>query len=148
MCSPFALQAAGSIVGFAEKQAAANEQNKRARENALNQYTQSQIAELQEHQAASDQLFNDTLKAKEAQSETEAAAESMGGSLVARLVRNQRAVEGRNTHNIETNFENSVQQRQYEMQGFQTQANGRMVRGPSLLATGLEIGNAYYDSQP
>ena len=145
MCDPMALQVMGSIAGYAEKQQAANEQNKRARENYFNQVTQTQIASLQEHQAASDQLFNDTLKAREAQSQTEAAAEGMQGSLVARLVRNQKAVEGRNTHNINTNFENSVQQKQYEMQGFQTQGNGRMVQGPSLLATGLEIGNAYYE---
>lgn len=148
MCDPFAMQAIGSVAGFIEKDRAAKEQNKRARENYLNQVTQTQIATLQEHEAASDQLFNDTLKAREAQAESEAAAEGMQGSLVARLIRNKKAVEGRNTHNINTNFENSVQQKQYEMQGFQTQSNGRMVQGPSLLATGLEIGNAYYDVGP
>ena len=145
MCDPMALQVMGSIAGYAEKQQAADEQNKRARENYFNQVTQTQIASLQEHEAASDQLFNDTLKALESQHESEAAAEEHGGSIVARIVRNKQAVQGRNTHNINTNFENSVQQKQYEMQGFQTQGNGRMVRGPSLLATGLEIGNAYYE---
>ncbi len=148
MCDPFSMAAMGSVIGFAEKDAAAQEQNKRARENYLNQITQTQIATLQEHQAASDQLFNDSLKALESQAETEAAAETYGGSVVARLVRNKKAVEGRNKHNIETNFDNSVQQKQYELQGFQTQANGRMKSGPSLLATGLEIGNSYFDVGP
>lgn len=144
MCDPFAMQAIGAAVEYGEKAQRAQTQNERARQNYLNQVTQSNIASLQEHTAASDQLFRDSIKSLEAQRETEAAAESFGGSVVARLVRNKKAVEGQNKLNIETNFDNTVQQRQYELAGLQTQANGRLTTGPSLLATGLEIGNAYY----
>ena len=61
-------------------------------------------------------------------------------------MRDKRAVEARNKQNINTNYEYKLQQTQYELEGLRVQADGRGKRGPSLLATGLEIGNAAYDN--
>ena len=143
-----ALSMMGSMIGFAEKQAQADAQNKANHSNLMQQYTQSSIAALQEQTAASDKLFQQTIKAREAQSQYEASVEGMGGSIVGRILRDKKSVEAHNTHNINTNFENSVQQRQYELQGLRTQADGRSKSGPSLLATGLEIGSTYREYNP
>jgi ATP-dependent phosphoenolpyruvate carboxykinase len=96
--------------------------------------------------AASDKLFQDTIKAREAQASYEASVEGMSGSIVGRIMRDKRAVEARNKQNINTNYEYKLQQTQYELEGLRVQADGRGKRGPSLLATGLEIGNAAYDN--
>jgi hypothetical protein len=137
------LATAGKVVGHMEKQAAADAQNKAARDNLMQQYTQSGIKTLQEHTAASDQLFNDNLKAREAQASYYASTETMGGSIVGRIMRDKRAVQARNKHNIDTNYEYKIQQTQYELEGLRVQADGRMKTGPSILATGLGIANDY-----
>jgi hypothetical protein len=143
MCDPMMLATAGKIVGHMEKQAAADAQNKAVRDNYMQQITQNSIATLQEHTASSDKLFQDTIKAKEAQASYEASVEGMGGSIVGRLIRDKRAVEARNKANIDTNYEYKIQQRQYELEGLRVQADGRGKRGPSILATGLGIANDY-----
>jgi hypothetical protein len=137
------LATAVKIVGHMEKQAAADAQNKAVRDNYMQQITQNSIATLQEHTASSDKLFQDTIKAKEAQASYEASVEGMGGSIVGRLIRDKRAVEARNKANIDTNYEYKIQQRQYELEGLRVQADGRGKRGPSILATGLGIANDY-----
>ena len=71
----------------------------------------------------------------------------MGGSLVGRLVRNQKATEARNKNNIDINYEMDVQQKQYEMQGYQVQSTGRMKKGPSLIPVGLEMYDIYNKDQ-
>jgi len=138
-----AVMSAGA--GFVEKQAAADAQNKAARDNYMQQITQKSLATMQEHTASSDKLFQDTIKAREAQAGYEASVEGMGGSIVSRLIRDKKAVEARNKNNIDTNFDYKLQQTQYELEGLRVQADGRSKTGPSLLATGLEIGNAYYE---
>jgi len=143
-----ALSMMGSMIGFAEKQAQADAQNQAAHNNLMQQYTQNSIASLQEQTAASDKLFLETVQAKTAQSQYLASAEGMGGSIIGSILRDKKATEAHNTHNINTNFENSVQQRQYELQGLRTQADGRSKSGPSLLATGLEIGSTYREYNP
>ena len=143
MCDPMMLATAGKIVGHMEKQAAADAQNKAVRDNYMQQITQNSIATLQEHTASSDKLFQDTIKAREAQASYEASVEGMGGSIVGRLIRDKRAVEARNKANIDTNYEYKIQQRQYELEGLRVQADGRGKRGPSILATGLGIANDY-----
>jgi len=144
MCNPMMLATAGKVVGHMEKQAAADAQNKAVRDNLMQQYTQESIATLQERTAASDKLFQDTIKAREAQADYAASVEGMGGSIVGRIIRDKQAVEARNKLNINTNFDNKIQQRQYELEGLRVQADGRGKRGPSLLATGLGIANDYY----
>ena len=144
MCDPMMLATAGKLAGFAEKQAQADAQNKAARDNYMQQITQTGQATLQEHTAASDKLFQDTIKAKEAQAGYEASVEGMGGSIVSRLIRDKKAVEARNKANIDTNFNNKLQQRQYDLEGLRVQADGRSKAGPSILATGLGIANDYY----
>lgn len=150
MCDPLTIATVSSVVGFTEKQAQADAQNKAARENYMQQTKQRQLTLLQEQTAASDKLFNDNLKAKEAQSAYLASVEGMGGSVVGRILRDKKAVQARNKANINTNFDNQVQQTQYELEGLRVQADGRGKRGPNLLATGLEIYNAeleYGDSK-
>lgn len=143
MCDPMALATMGKMAGFIEKQQAADAQNKAARDNYMQQITQNSIATLQEHEAASDKLFQDNLKAREAQAAYAASTEGMSGSIVGRIMRDKKAVEARNKANIDTNFENQLQQTQYELEGLRVQADGRSKRGPSLLATGLGIANDY-----
>ena len=140
MCPPMALSAMSSMIKFAGQQDAANAQNKAARANYMQQITQKSLATMQEHTASSDKLFQDTIKAREAQAGYEASVEGMGGSIVGRLIRDKKAVEARNKNNIDTNFEYKLQQTQYELEGLRVQADGRSKSGPSLLATGLEIG--------
>ena len=144
MCDPMTMATVGQMAGFMEKQAAADAQNKAARDNYMQQITQKSLATMQEHTASSDKLFQDTIKAREAQAGYEASVEGMGGSIVGRLIRDKKAVEARNKNNIDTNFEYKLQQTQYELEGLRVQADGRSKSGPSLLATGLEIGNDYY----
>lgn len=144
MCDPMTMATVGQMAGFMEKQAAADAQNKAARDNYMQQITQKSLATMQEHTASSDKLFQDTIKAREAQAGYEASVEGMGGSIVSRLIRDKKAVEARNKNNIDTNFEYKLQQTQYELEGLRVQADGRSKTGPSLLATGLEIGNDYY----
>ena len=144
MCDPMMMATVGKMAGFMEKQAAADAQNKAARDNYMQQITQKSLATMQEHTASSDKLFQDTIKAREAQAGYEASVEGMGGSIVSRLIRDKKAVEARNKNNIDTNFEYKLQQTQYELEGLRVQADGRSKTGPSLLATGLEIGNDYY----
>ena len=143
MCDPMMLATAGKVAGFMEKQQAADAQNKAARDNYMQQITQNSIATMQEHTAASDKLFQDSINAKQAQAGYEASVEGMGGSIVGRLIRDKKAVEARNKANIDTNFENQLQQTQYELEGLRVQADGRSKKGPSLLATGLGIANDY-----
>jgi len=145
MCPPMALSAMSSMIKFAGQQDAANAQNKAARANYMQQITQKSLATMQEHTASSDKLFQDTIKAREAQAGYEASVEGMGGSIVGRLIRDKKAVEARNKNNIDTNFEYKLQQTQYELEGLRVQADGRSKSGPSLLGTGLEIGGAAYD---
>jgi len=144
MCDPMMMATVGKMAGFMEKQSAADAQNKAARDNYMQQITQKSLATMQEHTASSDKLFQDTIKAREAQAGYEASVEGMGGSIVGRLIRDKKAVEARNKNNIDTNFEYKLQQTQYELEGLRVQADGRSKSGPSLLATGLEIGNDYY----
>jgi hypothetical protein len=144
MCDPMMMATVGKMAGFMEKQSAADAQNKAARDNYMQQITQKSLATMQEHTASSDKLFQDTIKAREAQAGYEASVEGMGGSIVSRLIRDKKAVEARNKNNIDTNFEYKLQQTQYELEGLRVQADGRSKSGPSLLATGLEIGNDYY----
>jgi hypothetical protein len=144
MCDPMMMATVGKMAGFMEKQSAADAQNKAARDNYMQQITQKSLATMQEHTASSDKLFQDTIKAREAQAGYEASVEGMGGSIVSRLIRDKKAVEARNKNNIDTNFEYKLQQTQYELEGLRVQADGRSKTGPSLLATGLEIGNDYY----
>jgi len=145
MCDPMTIATMSAVAGFAEKQSQADAQNKAARSNYMQQITQKSLATMQEHTASSDKLFQDTIKAREAQAGYEASVEGMGGSIVGRLIRDKKAVEARNKNNIDTNFEYKLQQTQYELEGLRVQADGRSKSGPSLLATGLEIGNAYYE---
>ena len=145
MCPPMVLATMGSVIGYAEKQQQANAQNKAAHNNYMQQITQKSLATMQEHTASSDKLFQDTIKAREAQAGYEASVEGMGGSIVGRLIRDKKAVEARNKNNIDTNFEYKLQQTQYELEGLRVQADGRSKSGPSLLGTGLEIGGAFYD---
>jgi len=140
-----ALSAMSSMIGFAEKQAQADAQNKASRANYMQQISQTSLANLQEHTASSDKLFQDTLKARQAQASYEASVEGMGGSIVGRLLRDKKAGEARNANNIGTNYEYKLQQRQYELQGLRVQADGRSKSAPSLLGTGLEISGAVYD---
>ena len=150
MCDPLTIATVSSVVGFTEQQAQADAQNKAARDNYMQQTKQRQLTLLQEQTAASDKLFNDNLKAKEAQSAYLASVEGMGGSVVGRILRDKKSVQARNKANINTNFDNQVQQTQYELEGLRVQADGRGKRGPNLLATGLEIYNTeleYGDSQ-
>jgi len=144
MCDPMTMAVMSAGAGFAEKEQAANAQNKAARADYMQQITQKSLATMQEHTAASDKLFQDNIKAREAQAGYEASVEGMGGSIVGRLIRDKKAVQARNANNINTNFEYKLQQTQYELEGLRVQADGRSKAGPSLLATGLEIGNAYY----
>jgi hypothetical protein len=146
MCDATTIMAVGSsLLKHDEKQQQANAQNKAARDNYMQQITQKNLATLQDSTAASDKLFQDTIKAREAQASYEASVEGMSGSIVGRIMRDKRAVEARNKNNINTNYEYKLQQTQYELEGLRVQADGRSKRGPSLLATGLEIGNAYYE---
>jgi len=144
MCDPMTMAVVSAGAGFVEKQQQADAQNKAAHSNYMQQITQKSLATMQEHTASSDKLFRDTIKAREAQAGYEASVEGMGGSVVGRLIRDKKAVEARNKSNIDTNFEYKLQQTQYELEGLRVQADGRSKTGPSLLATGLEIGNAYY----
>jgi hypothetical protein len=146
MCNPMMLSVASAGVKFIEKQEAADAQNKAVRANYLQQISQKNMATLQDSTAASNKLFQDTIKAREAQASYEASVEGMSGSIVGRIMRDKRAVEARNKQNINTNYEYKLQQTQYELEGLRVQADGRGKRGPSLLATGLEIGNAAYDN--
>ena len=147
MCDATTIMAVGSsLLKHDEKQQQANAQNKAARDNYMQQITQKNLATLQDSTAASDKLFQDTIKAREAQASYEASVEGMSGSIVGRIMRDKRAVEARNKQNINTNYEYKLQQTQYELEGLRVQADGRGKRGPSLLATGLEIGNAAYDN--
>ena len=147
MCDATTIMAVGSsLLKHDEKQQQANAQNKAARDNYMQQITQKNMATLQDSTAASDKLFQDTIKAREAQASYEASVEGMSGSIVGRIMRDKRAVEARNKNNINTNYEYKLQQTQYELEGLRVQADGRSKRGPSLLATGLEIGNAAYDN--
>ena len=147
MCDATTIMAVGSsLLKHDEKQQQANAQNKAARDNYMQQITQKNLATLQDSTAASDKLFQDTIKAREAQASYEASVEGMSGSIVGRIMRDKRAVEARNKNNINTNYEYKLQQTQYELEGLRVQADGRGKRGPSLLATGLEIGNAAYDN--
>ena len=139
------LAVASSGAKFIEKQEAANAQNKAVRANYMQQITQKNLATLQDSTAASDQLFQDTIKAREAQAGYEASVEGISGSVVGRILRDKRAVEARNKKNINTNYEYKLQQTQYELEGLRVQADGRSKSGPSLLGTGLEIGGAAYD---
>jgi hypothetical protein len=139
------MAAMSSVAKFAGQQQQADAQNKAARANYMQQITQKSLATMQEHTASSDKLFQDTIKAREAQAGYEASVEGMGGSIVGRLIRDKKAVEARNKNNIDTNFDYKLQQTQYELEGLRVQADGRSKTGPSLLATGLEIGNAYYE---
>ncbi len=141
MCDP--IQVLGAMVSYGEQQSQVAEQNKRAREDYFQKVEQTQLAELQSHEAMSNQLFEDTLVAKQNQAMAYAGAEGLGGSLVSRLVNNQQAVEARNKQNINRNYEMDVQQKQYAMQGFQTQSHGRMQSGPSFVSTGLELYDIY-----
>ena len=145
MCDPMTMATMSSVAKFAGQQQQADAQNKAARDNYMQQITQKSLATMQEHTASSDKLFQDTIKAREAQAGYEASVEGMGGSIVGRLIRDKKAVEARNKNNIDTNFEYKLQQTQYELEGLRVQADGRSKSGPSLLATGLEIGNAYYE---
>jgi len=154
MCDATTIMAVGSsLLKHDEKQQQANAQNKAARDNYMQQITQKNLATLQDSTAASDKLFQGTIKAREAQASYEASVEGMSGSIVGRIMRDKRAVEARNKNNINTNYEYKLQQTQYELEGLRVQADGRSKRGPSLLGTGLEIGNAayeggYFDSNP
>jgi len=141
MCDP--IQVFGAIMSHGEKERQTQEQNKRAREDYFQKVKQTQLAKLQTHASMTDQLFQDTLVAKQNQAMAYAGAENFGGSLVGRLVRNQHATEARNKHNIEQNYSMDVQQKQYEMQGYQTQSHGRMREGPSLIPVGLELYDIY-----
>jgi len=144
MCNPqLAMAVAGKVIEHSEKEDAANRQNHAVNNNLMQQYTQESIATLQERTAASDKLFQDTIKAREAQADYAASVEGMGGSIVGRLIRDKQAVEARNKLNITTNFEYKIQQRQYELEGLRVQAQGRRKKGPSLLATGLGIANDF-----
>tara|TARA_B100000795_G_scaffold270009_1_gene261841 strand:- start:7691 stop:8149 length:459 start_codon:yes stop_codon:yes gene_type:complete len=145
MCDP--VQIGMSLMKFAEKQAAADAQNKAAREDYFQKVNQTQQASLQTHAQMSDQLFQDSILAVENQAAVYANTEGMGGSLVGRLVRNQRATEARNKDNINKNYEMDVQQKQYEMQGYQVQSTGRMKKGPSLIPVGLEMYDIYNKDQ-
>ena len=146
MCDATTIMAVGSsLLKHDEKQQQANAQNKAARDNYMQQITQKNLATLQDSTAASDKLFQDTIKAREAQASYEASVEGMSGSIVGRIMRDKRAVEARNKNNINTNYEYKLQQTQYELEGLRVQADGRSKRGPSLLGTGLEIGNAAYE---
>ena len=146
MCDPMTMMSAmSSVAKAAGKQEAAAAQNEAARSNYMQQITQKSLATMQEHTASSDKLFQDTIKAREAQAGYEASVEGMSGSIVGRLIRDKKAVEARNKNNIDTNFEYKLQQTQYELEGLRVQADGRSKSGPSLLGTGLEIGGAIYE---
>lgn len=149
MCNPQAIVAVGSaVMKHQEKQDQADAENKAAREDYFQKVKQTQLATLQEQTSLSASLFEDTLVAKQNQATIYAGQEFQSGSLVGALYRNQRAIEARNANNIEDNFSMGVQQRQYEMQGYQKQSDGRSVQGPSPFVTGLEIYDAYNKSNP
>lgn len=141
MCDP--IQVFGAMMSYGEKQQQADEQNRRATANYHQQVKQTQVGELQAHEAMSSQLFEDTLVARQNQAMIEAGAETYGGSIVRRLIDNQKATEARNKSNIQTNYEMDVQQRQYAMRGYNTQSHGRMVSNPSFIPTGLELYDLY-----
>lgn len=145
MCDPMTMAVVSAGAGYVGKEQQANAQNKAVRDNYMQQITQKSLATMQEHTASSDKLFQDTIKAREAQAGYEASVEGMGGSIVGRIIRDKKAVEARNKNNIDTNFEYKLQQTQYELEGLRVQADGRSKSGPSLLGTGLEIGGAFYD---
>jgi hypothetical protein len=147
MCNPMMLSVASAGVKFIEKQEAADAQNKAVRANYLQQISQKNMATLQDSTAASDKLFQDTIKAREAQASYEASVEGMSGSIVGRIMRDKRAVEARNKQNINTNYEYKLQQTQYELEGLRVQADGRGKRGPSLLGNAA-YDNGYFDSSP
>jgi len=145
MCDPMTILAVGSaVVSHGEKQQQATAQNIATRANYMQQTRQSNLSTLQNQEAASDKLFRDTIAAREAQASYTASVEGMSGSIVERIIRDKKAVEARNKNNIDRNFSNQLQQTQYELEGLRVQSNGRRKRAPSLLATGLDIGNAYY----
>lgn len=146
MCPPAVLQMASSALKFQEKQQQADAQNKAAREDYFQKVRQTQLASLQEQTSLSASLFEDTLVAKQNDAAIYAGQEFQTGSIIGALSRNQRAIEARNAHNIQDNYSMGVQQKQYEMQGYQTQSDGRSVQGPSPFVTGLEIYDAYNKS--
>ena len=139
---------ASSALKFQEKQQQADAQNKAAREDYFQKVRQTQLASLQEQTSLSASLFEDTLVAKQNDAAIYAGQEFQTGSIIGALSRSQRAIEARNAHNIQDNYSMSVQQKQYEMQGYQTQSDGRSVQGPSPFVTGLEIYDAYNKSNP
>ena len=145
MCDPMTILAVGSaVVSHGEKQQQATAQNIATRNNYMQQTKQANLATLQNQEAASDKLFRDTISAREAQASYAASVEGMSGSIVGRIMRDKKAVEARNKNNIDRNFQNQLQQTQYELEGLRVSGNGRRAAGPSFLATGLEIGTSVY----
>ena len=146
MCDPMTILAVGSaVVSYDEKQKQATAQNIATRSNYMQQTKQANLSLLQNQEAASDKLFRDTIAAREAQAGYAASVEGMSGSIVGRIMRDKKAVEARNKNNIDRNFENQIQQTQYELEGLRVSGNARRKAAPSLLATGLDIGNALYE---
>jgi len=141
MCDPVSVGL--SMLSFAEKESQVNAQNEASRKDYFQKVSQTRLSQLQTHEQMSDALFQDTLAAKTNQAAVYANSEGMGGSLVTRLVNEQKAIEARNKNNIGENYKMDVQQKQYAMQGFQTQSTGRMKSGPSMVPTGLEMYDIY-----
>jgi len=144
MCDPVSIGL--SMMSFAEKEQQVNAQNEASRKDYFQKVSQTRLAQLQSHEQMSNDLFQDTLVAKQNQASVYANSEGMGGSLVGRLVRDQQATEARNKHNIQQNYQMDVQQKQYEMRGYQTTSTGRMLSSPSLIPTGLEMYDTYNKS--
>jgi hypothetical protein len=130
-------------MSLAEKDQQVNANNEASRKDYFQKVSQTRLAQLQSHEQMSSALFEDSIIAKQNQASVYANSEGMGGSLVGRLMRDQKATEARNKHNIQQNYSMDVQQKQYEMRGFQTQSTGRMMAAPSMIPTGLEMYDIY-----
>ena len=147
MCDPttmMVLSVGTSLMEYDEKAKQTQAQNTASVKDYHQKIKQTRLAQLQSQASMSDALFEDTIVAKQNQASAYARTEGMGGSLVNRIVRDQQAIEARNKDNVNQNYAMDIQQKQYEMQGYAVQSQGRMKAAPNFFTTGLEIADTYY----
>lgn len=161
MCEPVSIASAAIAIGGAVMQhqaasAAAKDQNNRAataadnaRISAINEYGQLQQRELQEREAAAVQSQELSMDARKTEARALASADAAGvtGLSVDALVRDIMGQEGRGQTTIATNLDYTVNDLREQAKGVEANAKNQInsvptARGPSMFATGLQIGGA------